>query len=55
MNSHFAHLTVTVTNLDGVNTETQDVTEAIEDALRSAGYEASVSIDNYGAYTTEEN
>ncbi|MFJ3984415.1 hypothetical protein [Streptomyces fungicidicus] len=48
--SHFAHLSVTVTNLDGVDGETDDVTEIIESALRGAGYKASATVDHYDAY-----
>lgn len=50
MNTHFAHLTVTITNLDGAPDEIKDVTEIIETALSDDGYEASVSVDHYAAY-----
>ncbi|MFC8065554.1 hypothetical protein [Streptomyces sp. NPDC057293] len=50
MQSHFAHLSVTVTNLDGVDGETDDVVEIIESALRGAGYKASASVSDYAAY-----
>lgn len=50
MNTHFAHLTVTITNLDGAPDEIKDVTDIIESALGGAGYKASVSVDHYAAY-----
>ncbi|MFD7615739.1 hypothetical protein [Streptomyces sp. NPDC059802] len=50
MSSHFAHLTVVITNLDGVDTEIEDVTEIIESALRSAGYKGDATVDQYAPY-----
>jgi hypothetical protein len=50
VSSHIAHLTVTITNLDGAAGETEDITDIIESALRSAGYKADATVDHYGAY-----
>jgi hypothetical protein len=50
VHSHFAHLSVTVTNLNGASGETDEVTHIIESALRSAGYKADASIDDYRSY-----
>jgi len=50
MSSHFAHLTVTVANLDGVDSEIDEVTNIVESALRSAGYKADASVDDYRSY-----
>ncbi|MFI8301541.1 helix-turn-helix transcriptional regulator [Streptomyces nigra] len=50
VHTHFAHLTVTVTNLDGADGETDDVVRVIDEALASAGYEGSASVTDYSAY-----
>lgn len=50
MNSHWANLTVMITNLDGVDSELDDVTEIITGALRSAGYKSSVTVDDHKPY-----
>lgn len=50
MNSHFAHLTVLITNLDGAADEIEDVTEIIESALRGRGYKADTSVEHYAPY-----
>lgn len=50
MNSHHATVTVAVTNLDGVEGETDDVVYIIESALASAGYKAAARVYSYGAY-----
>lgn len=50
MNSHYADLNVSITNMDGTDTEIDHVTEIIVGALRSAGYKSYVSVDKYGAY-----
>jgi predicted DNA-binding transcriptional regulator AlpA len=54
MQTHFAHLSVTVTNLTGVDGEADDVARIIDEALAGAGYEGSASVDDYRAYSGEE-
>jgi len=54
VSTHFAHLTVTVTNLEGADGETDDVVRVIDEALASAGYEGSASVTDYRAYSGRE-
>lgn len=52
MNSHYGRLTVDIDNLDGAPDEIDHVTEIIISSLRSAGYKSTVSLDDYQAYST---
>lgn len=56
MNTHFARLSVTITNLDGADDEIDDITETIKSALSDDGYEASVSVDRHAPHpNTQQN
>lgn len=51
MNDHYGTFTLTVTNLDGVQDEAEEVERIVVEGLRHQGYKASLITDEIGEYT----